>query len=170
VLAITRTMNDRNNDNFVAIFFYFIDNDVGPLDQLARTLNKAGPTHVRQFRNGKLHHFIFDAFDQLERSTRIVFGNLRKNSIELLACGGLEAYLHVLEERNCLKTSSAGILFEAGLAKRRRTSAACSAVSRRVLLSCSSMSSTMWATSAWRAGGQLKTRSRIALTCSFVTT
>lgn len=70
--------------------------------------------------------------------------------------------------RRCLKTSSAGIFTELGLASRERTSATWASVNRSPLLSCVSISATTCTRSACRSGGQVRTRFRTSFTCSCV--
>src|SRR5262245_31865131 len=128
MLAISRTVNDRDDNDFVTKLVYFVDDDIRPLEQFACTFNKAGASHLRELRYRKPHDFLLDALDRLERSTRAILGDPCEDGVELIARGRLERYLHAPDERNRLKTSSAGIVFGLGSASRRRTSAACSSV------------------------------------------
>src|ERR1700674_732406 len=125
---------------------------------------KARTPHVRQLRCFEPHYLGFDAGDHFNGGAGVVLSNPCKDAVQFVPRRGLERDLHLSGSRYRLKTSSAGIVFLLGLASRRRTSATCSSERRRPLLCCSSMSSTTCATSACRSGGQVRTRSRIAIT------
>src|SRR5437879_12874952 len=165
---ILRAVSDRHDDGFLTVFVDLLDNDIWPFEKLARAFNKTGAPHIGQFGAFQPHDLVLDARDHVQRGSRIVPGDPGKDAIKFVAGGGLERNLHAQDERKRWKTPSAGTVCGLGLAGRRRTSAACSSVSRSALLSCSSISSTICATSACRSGGQVSTRSRISFSSALV--
>src|SRR5207249_1901710 len=111
------------------------DNYVGILDEFACSAVQTGAAHFGKFRSSQAFDFI-------------------KNAIEIIERFLIEEDFHVRRLRNLRRASANETYLGFFLARRRRTSASCSPLSRNVLLSWSSMSSTTWTTSACRCGGQ----------------
>src|SRR5262245_14812041 len=63
--AISCTVNDRHDDDFVTMLIYFVDDDIGPFEQFARTFNKTRTPHLREPWCRKPHDLLLDALDRL---------------------------------------------------------------------------------------------------------
>ena len=104
-------MNHRHDDDLSFIVVDPIDDDLWLFEKLSRPRDQSRPAHVRQFRNGKLHHLALDASNHFDSGARIVVGDPLESMVELLACRGLKYNLHARVERKRLNTSSAEIGF-----------------------------------------------------------
>src|SRR6266481_571667 len=123
-----------------------------------------GRPHVGEPRNCEALGLIEYSRDDFFGCSLIVFGNPTKNVLKVVQCFIVEDNPHASRSRKRVRACASVTYFGFFFARRRRTSASCSLVSRSALLSCCSISSTTWATSACRFGGQVSTRSRISFT------
>src|SRR3989338_6575703 len=125
-------------------------------------------THIRQRRGGKKFNYIENASDYVFCSARVIFCNPYENFPEVVQRFFIEDDFHIRVRRNCLRASASVMYFGFFFARRRRTSATCSSVSRYGFLSCFSITESTCMTSFCRSSGHVKTRSRTSFTCDFV--
>ena len=163
--AILGPMHDRHDTHFSPVVVDRVHDDVWKLDQLARSRDETGPPHVRQIVCFEQTDPIPNAGDHLRCGARMILRDPCKYSIKVILRRLADGELHTPYRRRRRSLNSANeIVFGFRSASRCCTSAASSSLIRSGLLSCSSMTSTMRATSACRAAGQLITRSRISFT------
>ncbi len=90
VRAITCSMYNGKNDDLLEVVIDLVDNDIWPFEQFPRAIDETATPHFRQSGGRELHGFALDPIDHRERGTRIVSGDPIKDTIEIIARGGLE--------------------------------------------------------------------------------
>ena len=83
-LAVLRSMDNRQDNNFIPLLVHLVDDDVRPFEKFAGSVDQSGAAHVGQLRNFEPHHLGF-ARDYFDCSTGVVFGDPRKYAVELSA-------------------------------------------------------------------------------------
>jgi hypothetical protein len=92
-IPILRAMYDGQDDDFIAILKYFVDDDVRPFEKLPGAFDETRPPHVREFGKLQPHYLRLDAGDQIMRGTGTIFSNPLKDVVQLSPRSRIECYL-----------------------------------------------------------------------------
>src|SRR5208282_2021531 len=132
--AIARTMYDRDDDNLSPLIVHLVNDDVRTLDQLSCPLDKTWTSHVGKSVGFEEVYPVPNFRNSTGRRSWVVFCNPASDMIEvgLSRLSDNDFHTPYRWRRRSLNSASVWVpgFFSAS---RRRTSAACSSVSRRSL-------------------------------------
>jgi hypothetical protein len=87
-------MHDGDYDNFLSLFVYPIHDNLGPFDQLARTVYETWATHAPQLWRFEQHHLCLDTLDQAGRGPRTIFRDPGVDLIEIATGPRVKSNFH----------------------------------------------------------------------------